>query len=47
MARTGDVPDQVGHSGLLDASLAERGQHLSDVVQERGIRPDHQHAGAA
>jgi hypothetical protein len=42
----GHVSDQVSHGGLLDAALAQRRQHLRDVMQEGGVRPDYQHAGA-
>ena len=35
----------VVHGGLLDLDLAEGGQHRGDVVQERPVGPDDQHAG--
>ena len=37
---------ELGDRGLLDVDLAERGQHLLDVAQERAVRPDDEDAGA-
>ena len=37
---------QVGDGGLLDVDLAEGGQHLLDVAEERPVRPDDEDAGA-
>ena len=31
---------------LAHAALAERRQHVGDVVEERPVRPDHEHAVA-
>ena len=41
-----DARDEVGDGAADDARLAERGQHLVDVAQERRARADDQHAGA-
>jgi len=35
---------QLAGGGEHDAGLAERGQHLADVAQERGVRADDEHA---
>ncbi len=34
---------QVADGGQQHAGLAERGQHLADVIEEGGIRTDDQH----
>ena len=39
-----DVRDEVCDGAADHAGLAQRGKHLIDVMQERGARPDHQHA---
>ena len=37
---------QVERRALLDAALAQRRQHIADVVEEDLVRPDHEHAVA-
>ena len=37
---------EVGHRALAHAALTERRQHVGDVVEERPVRPDHEHAVA-
>lgn len=41
-----DVGDEVVDGRLLDLQLAERGEDLLDVVEERAVRPDDEGAGA-
>ena len=44
--RCADAGDQVGYGARHHAGLAQGGQHLVDIVQERGAWSHHQHAGA-
>ena len=44
---TAGLGNQLVDGGLSDTALPEGGQHLGDVVQEGGVRPDDQHARAA
>ena len=41
-----DAGDELRDGELLDAALAERGQHVRDVLHERPVRPDDEHAAA-
>ncbi len=45
--RSLDAVDQRVDRALLDARLAERGQDVRDVLHERPVRADDEHAGAA
>ena len=47
LSRERDVPCEVGQAGLLHLDLAKCGQHISDVVQERGVGPHDEDAGPA
>ena len=41
-----DAGDELGDGELRDAALAERGQHVRDVLHERSVRADDEHAAA-
>ena len=41
-----DAVDELADSALLDGALAERGQHVRDVLHERAVRPDDEDAAA-
>ena len=42
-----DAVDELRDRALLDGVLAERGQHVRDVLHERPVRPDDEHAARA
>ena len=44
LARDLDPVEKLRHGALLDRFLAERGQHVRDVVHERRVRADDEHA---
>ena len=39
-----DAVHELADRALLDGVLAERGQDVRDVLHERAVRPDHEHA---
>src|SRR5579859_3420987 len=43
-SRPTSMPEQLRHGALLDRLLAERGQHVRDVVHEGRVRADDEHA---